>query len=122
MGIEEGDAVMAVQVSDGNSEVFIGTADGMSIRFPEGDVRSMGPHRVWCAGHHAREGDTVVAMEVLRPGGTILSVTEQGYGQKETELDVVPGSSRAAASASSISRRLSATERWSDSAGHETMR
>jgi DNA gyrase subunit A len=33
-----------------------------------------------------REGDTAVAMEVLRPGGTILSVTEQGYG-KRTELD-----------------------------------
>ena len=33
-----------------------------------------------------REGDTVVAMEVLKPGGTILSVTEQGYG-KRTELE-----------------------------------
>jgi DNA gyrase subunit A len=33
-----------------------------------------------------REGDTVVAMEVLKPGGTILTVTEQGYG-KRTELD-----------------------------------
>src|SRR6187455_665327 len=42
MGVEEGDAVMAVQVSDGTHEVFIGTADGMSIRFPESDVRSMG--------------------------------------------------------------------------------
>ena len=33
-----------------------------------------------------REGDAVVAMEVLKPGGTILTVTEQGYG-KRTELD-----------------------------------
>jgi DNA gyrase subunit A len=33
-----------------------------------------------------REDDEVVAMEVLAPGGTILSVTEQGYG-KRTELD-----------------------------------
>src|SRR3970282_2732965 len=33
-----------------------------------------------------REGDAAVAMEVLRPGGTILTVTEQGYG-KRTELD-----------------------------------
>ena len=42
MGVEEGDAVIAVQVSDGSNEIFIGTRDGMSIRFPESDVRSMG--------------------------------------------------------------------------------
>jgi len=55
MGIEEGDAVMAVQVSDGNSEVFIGTADGMSIR-SRGRRTVHGAHRVWCAGHHAARG------------------------------------------------------------------
>ena len=42
MGVEEGDAVIAVQVSDGNGEIFIGTRNGMSIRFRESDVRSMG--------------------------------------------------------------------------------
>jgi DNA gyrase subunit A len=86
MGIEEGDAVMAVQVSDGSHEVFIGTADGMSIRFPETDVRSMGRTAYGVRGITLRDGDTVVAMEVLKPGGTILSVTEKGYG-KRTELD-----------------------------------
>ncbi|MSO82557.1 MAG: DNA gyrase subunit A [Acidobacteria bacterium] len=86
MGIEEGDAVMAVQVSDGTSEAFIGTADGMSIRFPESDVRSMGRTAYGVRGITLREGDAVVAMEVLKPGGTMLSMTEQGYG-KRTELD-----------------------------------
>jgi DNA gyrase subunit A len=86
MGVEEGDAVMEVQVSDGNGEVFIGTSDGMAIRFPEGDVRSMGRTAYGVRGISLREGDTVVAMEVLQPGGTILTVTEQGYG-KRTELD-----------------------------------
>ena len=42
MGIEEGDAVIAVQMSDGQSEIFIGTRAGKAIRFPEGDVRAMG--------------------------------------------------------------------------------
>jgi DNA gyrase subunit A len=85
MSVEEGDVVMAVQVSDGNGEVFIGTGDGMAIRFPETDVRPMGRTAYGVRGISLREGDTVVAMEVLRPGGTMLSVTEQGYG-KRTDL------------------------------------
>ena len=86
IGIEEGDAVMEVQVSDGNGEVFIGTSEGMAIRFHENDVRSMGRTAYGVRGISLREGDTVVAMEVLKPGGTILTVTEQGYG-KRTELE-----------------------------------
>jgi DNA gyrase subunit A len=85
-GIEEGDAVMAVQISDGNGEIFIGTRDGMAIRFPETDVRPMGRSAYGVRGVSLREGDTVVAMEVLKPGGSILTVTEMGYG-KRTELD-----------------------------------
>jgi DNA gyrase subunit A len=85
MGVEDGDRVMAVQVSDGNGEIFIGSGDGMAIRFPETDVRSMGRTAYGVRGISLREGDAVVAMEVLKPGGTILSVTEQGYG-KRTEL------------------------------------
>ena len=42
MGVEDGDAVIAAMVSDGSDEVFIGTRDGMAIRFPEDDVRPMG--------------------------------------------------------------------------------
>src|SRR5205807_768687 len=42
MGVEEGDSVIAVQVTDGSGEIFIGTRDGMAIRFPEADARPMG--------------------------------------------------------------------------------
>ena len=86
MDVEEGDAVIAVQVSDGNNEIFIGTRNGMSIRFREADVRSMGRTAGGVRGIELREDDEVVAMEVLAPGGTILTVTEQGYG-KRTVLD-----------------------------------
>ncbi len=86
MGVEEGDAVIATQISDGNGEVFIGSRDGMAIRFKETDVRPMGRTAYGVRGISLREGDEAVEMEVLRPGGTILSVTEQGYG-KRTELD-----------------------------------
>jgi DNA gyrase subunit A len=85
MDVEEGDAVIAVQISDGTSEIFIGTRSGMSIRFRESDVRSMGRTAGGVRGIDLRDDDQVVAMEVLRPVGTILSVTEQGYG-KRTEL------------------------------------
>jgi DNA gyrase subunit A len=86
MDVEQGDAVIAVQVSEGSNEVFIGTRNGMAIRFREADVRSMGRTAGGVRGIELREDDEVVAMEVLRPGGTILSVTEQGYG-KRTELE-----------------------------------
>jgi len=86
MDVEAGDAVMAVAVSDGNAEIFIGTRSGMSIRFKETDVRSMGRTAGGVRGIELRDEDEVVAMEVLAPGGTILTVTEQGYG-KRTELD-----------------------------------
>ena len=86
MDVEEGDSVIAVQVSEGSNEIFIGTRNGMSIRFREGDVRSMGRTAGGVRGIELRDEDQVVAMEVLQPGGTILSVTEQGYG-KRTELE-----------------------------------
>jgi DNA gyrase subunit A len=86
MGVEQGDAVIAANVSDGRGEIFIATRDGMAIRFKEDDVRPMGRSAYGVRGISLREGDAVVAMEVLTPGGTILSVTEQGYG-KRTELE-----------------------------------
>jgi DNA gyrase subunit A len=86
IGIDEGDAVMSVQLSDGKSEIFIGTRDGMAIRFHEDDIRSMGRTAYGVRGISLRDDDEVVGMEVLRPGGTILTVTEHGYG-KRTEIE-----------------------------------
>jgi DNA gyrase subunit A len=86
MGVEDDDAVMAVRVSDGSGEVFIGTRDGMAIRFPEGDVRATGRGAYGVRGITLRENDAVVAMEVVTPGGTLLTVSENGYG-KRTDLD-----------------------------------
>jgi DNA gyrase subunit A len=86
MGVEEGDAVIAVQLTDGNGEIFIGTRDGMAIRFPETDVRPMGRAAYGVRGIALRDEDYVVAMEVVRPGGTLLTVTERGYG-KRTEIE-----------------------------------
>jgi DNA gyrase subunit A len=86
MGVEEGDRLIAAQITDGTGEIFIGTRDGLAIRFPEVDVRPMGRTAYGVRGISLREADRVVAMEVVRPGGTLLTVTENGYG-KRTELD-----------------------------------
>ena len=86
MGVEEGDAVIAVEISDGNEQIFLGTRDGMAIRFDETDVRPMGRAAYGVRGITLREDDEVVAMEVVREGGTMLTVTQTGYG-KRTELD-----------------------------------
>ena len=86
MGIDDDDSVIAVRLSDGESEVFIGTRLGMAIRFHETDVRSMGRTAYGVRGIQLREEDEVVALEVVKPGGTLLTVTQKGYA-KRTELD-----------------------------------
>src|SRR6476620_6333059 len=75
MGVESGDAVIAVQVTDGTGEIFIGTRNGMAIRFKEGDIRAMGRSAYGVRGISLREDDYVVAMEVVKPGGTMLTVS-----------------------------------------------
>jgi len=86
MGIDEGDAVIAVELSNGTDQIFLGTRDGMAIRFDEAGVRAMGRGAYGVKGITLREGDEVVGMEVVRPGGTVLTVAQNGYG-KRTELD-----------------------------------
>jgi DNA gyrase subunit A len=86
MGIDEGDSVIAVELSDGREQVFLGTRAGMAIRFQETDVRSMGRAAYGVRGISLRDDDEVVAMEVVREGGTLLTVAQNGYG-KRTGLD-----------------------------------
>jgi DNA gyrase subunit A len=86
MGVEDGDAVIAAEVTDGSAEVFIGTRHGMAIRFPETDVRPMGRTAYGVRGISLRDDDFVVAMAEVRPGGTLLTVTEHGFG-KRTEIE-----------------------------------
>jgi DNA gyrase subunit A len=86
MGIEDDDALLAVAQTDGKSEVLIGTKQGQSIRFPEADARPMGRTAYGVRGILLRDDDEVVAMECVRPGGTVLTVTANGYG-KRTDLE-----------------------------------
>jgi DNA gyrase subunit A len=86
MGVEDGDRLMAAQITDGTGEIFIGTRDGMAIRFPEGDVRPMGRTAYGVKGIELDEGDAVVAMNVVSNAGTVLTTCENGYG-KRTDIE-----------------------------------
>jgi DNA gyrase subunit A len=86
MGIEEGDAVIAAELSSGSDQVFIGTRDGMAVRFEETDVRPTGRGTFGVKGITLRDDDEVVGVEVVREGGTLLTVAQNGYG-KRTALD-----------------------------------
>ncbi len=78
------DSVIDCKISDGQSDVFIATKEGMSIRFNENDVRSMGRNARGVKGMTISEKDVVVGMEILEKNttDTILMVTSKGYGKR----------------------------------------
>jgi DNA gyrase subunit A len=82
MGLNERDRLIATAITTGQEEVFLSTRQGMSIRFHEEDVRAMGRAAVGVRGIDLEEGDVVVGMDILRPQGTMLSVTAKGYGKR----------------------------------------
>ncbi|MBC7464922.1 MAG: DNA gyrase subunit A [Bdellovibrio sp.] len=78
------DQVVTAQISDGESDIFIATKEGMSIRFNEADVRGMGRSARGVKGITLSKDDIVVAMQVLEKNtpDTILMVTTKGYGKR----------------------------------------
>ncbi len=84
--VHEGDDLIAADITDGDAEIFLGTRNGQCIRFPETDVRAMGRTAAGVRGIKLAEGDSVVDMVVIsEQQGTLLTVTENGYG-KRTEI------------------------------------
>jgi DNA gyrase subunit A len=86
IGLEEGDEVIGVRLTDGQQELILSTSDGQSIRFKEEQVRPTGRGTFGVVGMKLDEGDKVVSMEILTLGFNILTVSEGGYG-KRTEMD-----------------------------------
>jgi DNA gyrase subunit A len=84
VSIEKNDRLIAAELTDGHSEIFLCTRSGKSIRFKEDEVRKMGRSARGVRGIALAPGDEVVAMEVLKPGAAILSVTANGYGKRTT--------------------------------------
>ena len=85
IGLEDGDEVIGVRLTDGQQELILSTADGQSIRFKEEQVRPTGRGTFGVVGMKLDQDDKVVSMEILTLGFDILTVSEGGYG-KRTEM------------------------------------
>jgi len=85
--LDEGDELISAEVTDGNRDVFLGTRDGLSIRFSEEDVREIGRTGKGVIGIRLDENNEVKGMEIVRDDSTILTVTEKGYGKRSTLED-----------------------------------
>jgi DNA gyrase subunit A len=94
INIDEDDRLLDVRVTDGEHDVFLATAGGLSIRFAEAGVRPMGRATRGVRGIALTPGDRVVGMETLAPEGDLLTVSERGYG-KRTALEEYRQQSRA---------------------------
>jgi DNA gyrase subunit A len=84
--IEEGDELIDVQITSGSNDIVLVTKHGLSIRYHEQDVRSMGRDTTGVKGIALGEGDLVVGMVVVKREASLLVVTEQGLG-KLTNID-----------------------------------
>jgi DNA gyrase subunit A len=84
LGLEEGDRLISVHLTDGQREILLGTRQGLTIRFKEEDVRPMGRTAYGVKGITLEEGNEVIGMETIKPDSTtaILTVTEGGYGKR----------------------------------------
>ena len=89
------DQMIDAQISDGRSDIFVATREGMSIRFDEGDVRPVGRSARGVKAITVGKTDIVVGLEILNKNSkaTILMVTENGYG-KRTPLEEYKTQSR----------------------------
>lgn len=88
---DDGDELNNARLTHGTNDIFLCSREGMSIRFHEEDVRTMGRTARGVIGMSLDEGDQVVAMEVLDRGTDskfeVLTVTESGYGKRTPVSD-----------------------------------
>ena len=87
--INEGDEIITAHMLRGNDTVFMISRDGMSIRFHESDVRTMGRIAAGVRGISLKDDDFVVGANVLREDSikTVLTVTANGYGKRSQASD-----------------------------------
>ena len=84
--IREGDKLIQARITNGEHDILLGTHEGKSIRFSEGNIRASGRKTMGVKGITlSSQKDYVVGMLVVRREGTILVATEKGYG-KRTEV------------------------------------
>ena len=92
INLDEGDALVNVALTGGNSDVLLFASNGKTVRFDESEVRSMGRTATGVRGIKLGEGAEVVSL-IVAAEGDILTATQRGYG-KRTTLDEFPKKGR----------------------------
>lgn len=86
VNLRDGDELISVFETDGNSDIFVATKNGFAIRFNESDVRAMGRTASGVKAITLKSGDQVVGAAVVDPDYKVLIVSEKGFG-KCTSID-----------------------------------
>jgi len=86
LGLDDGDELLGATITTGKNFIFLGSHEGMAIRFNEQDVRAMGRQARGVRAMDLEEGDYLIGLEVVEETGLILSISENGYG-KRTALE-----------------------------------
>lgn len=84
IGLDEGDEIRGVLMTDGTSELMVATKNGMVIRFEEDTLRAMSRSAHGVKAIKLRGDDEVVSLQAVTEGSTILTVTDKGYGRRVT--------------------------------------
>jgi len=87
MSIPKEDRVVEVGLTEGSCDLVMATRHGQAIRFPESKVRSMGRNAYGVRGINLAKDDYVIGMVVVKREGTLLTVTENGYGKRSSIAD-----------------------------------
>ena len=82
ISLKEEDELIEVRKTDGKREIVVVTSSGMSIRFNEEDVRTMGRGAMGVIAIKLKEDDKVVAMDLVEEGKYLLVVSEFGFGKR----------------------------------------
>lgn len=82
IGIDDGDEIMGVRMTDGSSEVMVATHEGKCIRINEEQMRPMSRTAHGVRAIKLRSGDYVVSMARIREGATVLTVSDKGFGRR----------------------------------------
>lgn len=84
--LDEGDELVTVAKTDGNSDILLATHNGKAIKFSEKDARPMGRVTKGVRGIRIDSDDYLVGMTIAAKGTTLLTITDNGYG-KRTDFD-----------------------------------
>src|SRR5688572_24364282 len=82
INLDEGDALVNAELTDGNRDIMLFASNGKAVRFSESSVRPMGRTATGVRGMRLAEGEVVRSLIVIEGDGDILTASERGFGKR----------------------------------------